>query len=250
MGKLDGKVAIITGGGTGIGRGIAVSFIAEGCTVVISGRRAEVLEKAKAELEADGGTVMAVQSDVTKEDEVISLFEQTVSLFGRLDILVNNAGVTLPPSGRRASIEETNYEDWLYIVSINLNGVFLCTREAIRVMKPQGGGRIINIGSISAHVPRENAVGYAATKHAMTGLTKATALENRQFGISCGQLNPGNTESEIMAETRASLGADANPMIPVSATAGAALYMAALPPEANVLDMTVMPLIQPYVGRG
>ena len=250
MGKLDGKVAIITGGGTGIGRGIADAFVSEGCAVVISGRRPEVLEKAKSELEASGGTAVAVQSDVSKEDEVINLFKQTVDQFGRLDILVNNAGVTLPPSGRRASVEETYYEDWLYIVSINLNGTFLCTREAIRVMRPQGGGRIINIGSISANVPRENAVGYAATKHAMTGLTKSTALENREFGISCGQLNPGNTESEIMAETRASLGADANPVIPVTATAGAALFMATLPPEANVLEMTVMPITQPYVGRG
>ena len=245
MGKLDGKIAIITGGGTGIGRGIADAFIAEGCTVVISGRRAEVLEKAKTELEAGGGTVMAVQSDVTKEDEVISLFEQTVTRFGRLDILVNNAGVN-----QSGPIDETSFEDWQYIVAINLSGPFLCTREAFKIMKKQGGGRIINIGSISAMVPRHGSVGYASTKHGMTGLTKTTALEGREFGISCGQLNPGNTESAIMIATRAREGADANPMIPVWTQGQAALYMATLPPEANVLEMTVMPLIQPFVGRG
>ena len=245
MGKLDGKVAIITGGGTGIGRGIADTLVSEGCTVVISGRRAEVLEKAKTELEAGGGTVMAVQSDVTKEDDVISLFEQTVTRFGRLDILVNNAGI-----GIRGPIEETSLEDWQRIVSINLTGPFLCTREAFKIMKPQGSGRIINIGSISAMVPRPNAVGYTSTKHGMTGLTKQTALEGRDFGISCGQLNPGNTESELMTATRAREGADANPMIPVSSQGDAALYMATLPPEANVLEMTVMPIIQPFVGRG
>lgn len=245
MGKLDGKVAIITGGGTGIGRGIADAFIAEGCTIVISGRRAEVLEKARTELVAGGGTVMTVQSDVTKEDNVISLFEQTVARFGRLDILVNNAGV-----GQSGPIDETSFEDWQYIVSINLSGPFLCTREAFKIMKKQGGGRIINIGSISAMVPRHGSVGYASTKHGMTGLTKSTALEGREFGISCGQLNPGNTESELMIATRAREGADANPMIPVWTQGQAALYMATLPPEANVLEMTVMPIIQPFVGRG
>jgi NAD(P)-dependent dehydrogenase (short-subunit alcohol dehydrogenase family) len=245
MGKLDGKVAIITGGGTGIGRGIADSFIAEACTVVISGRRVEVLEKAKSELEAGGGTAMAVQSDVTKEVDVISLFKQTVDRFGRVDILVNNAGVA-----QSGLIEDTSFEDWQTIVSINLSGPFLCTREAFKVMKPQGGGRIINVGSISAKVPRHGSVGYASTKHGMTGLTKTAALEGRDFGISCGQLNPGNTESEIMAATREREGADANPMIPVWTQGEAALYMATLPPEANVLEMTVMPLLQPFVGRG
>ncbi|MCH8236519.1 MAG: SDR family oxidoreductase, partial [Chloroflexi bacterium] len=178
-------------------------------------------------------------------DEVISLFEQTVARFGRLDILVNNAGV-----GQSGPIEETSFADWQYIVSINLSGPFLCTREAFKIMKKQGGGRIINIGSISAMVPRHGSVGYASTKHGMTGLTKSTALEGREFGISCGQLNPGNTESELMIATRAREGADANPMIPVWTQGQAALYMATLPPEANVLEMTVMPLIQPFVGRG
>lgn len=245
MGKLDGKIAIITGGGTGIGLGIADSFVAEGCTIVISGRRVEVLEKAKAKLEAGGGTVLAVQSDVTKEDDVISLFQQTVDKFGRVDILVNNAGIT-----QSGPLEDTSFEDWQTIVAINLSGPFLCTREAFKVMKPQGGGRIINIGSISAKVPRNGSVGYASTKHGMTGLTKTAALEGREFGISCGQLNPGNTESEIMAATREREGADANPMIPVWTQGEAALYMATLPPEANVLEMTVMPIIQPFVGRG
>ncbi len=245
MGKLDGKVAIITGGGTGIGRGIADSFISEGCTVVISGRRAEVLEKAKSELEAGGGTAMAVQSDVTKEADVISLFKQTVDRFDRVDILVNNAGIV-----QSGLIEDTSFENWQTIVSINLSGPFLCTREAFKVMKPQGGGRIINVGSISAKVPRHGTVGYASTKHGMTGLTKTAALEGREFGISCGQLNPGNTESEIMTATREREGADANPMIPVWTQGEAALYMATLPPEANVLEMTVLPIIQPFVGRG
>lgn len=245
MGKLDGKVAIITGGGTGIGRGIADSFIAEGCTIVISGRRAEVLEKAMGELESGGGTVMTVQSDVSKEADVIDLFEKTVERFGRVDILVNNAGVV-----QSGLIEDTSFEDWQYIVNINLSGPFLCTREAMKVMKPQGGGRIINVGSISSKVPRHGSVGYASTKHGMTGLTKTTALEGREFGISCGQLNPGNTESEIMASTREREGADANPMIPVWTQGEAALYMATLPPEANVLEMTVMPIVQPFVGRG
>jgi len=245
MGKLDGKVAIITGGGTGIGRGIAESFIAEGGIIVISGRRAGVLDNAKTELESGGGTVMALQSDVTKESDVISLFKQTIDRFGRVDILVNNAGVA-----QSGLIEDTSFEDWQTIVSINLSGPFLCTREAFKIMKPQGGGRIINVGSISAKVPRNGSVGYSSTKHGMTGLTKSTALEGREFGISCGQLNPGNTESEIMVATREREGANANPMIPVWTQGEAALYMATLPPEANVLEMTVMPIIQPFVGRG
>ncbi|MFP6680384.1 MAG: SDR family oxidoreductase [Dehalococcoidia bacterium] len=245
MGKLDGKVAIITGGGTGIGRGIAESFIGEGGIIVISGRRVEVLDNAKTELESGGGTVMAVQSDVTKESDVISLFKQTFDRFGRVDILVNNAGVA-----QSGLIEDTSFEDWQTIVSINLSGPFLCTREAFKIMKPQGGGRIINVGSISAKVPRNGSVGYSSTKHGMTGLTKSTALEGREFGISCGQLNPGNTESEIMVATREREGANANPMIPVWTQGEAALYMATLPPEANVLEMTVMPIIQPFVGRG
>ena len=188
---------------------------------------------------------MAVQSDVTKEADVISLFQQTVEKFGRVDILVNNAGIA-----QGGLIEDTSLEDWQTIVAINLSGPFLCTREAFKIMKPQGGGRIINIGSISAKVPRHGSVGYASTKHGMTGLTKTAALEGREFGISCGQLNPGNTESEIMTATREREGADANPMIPVWTQGEAALYMATLPPEANVLEMTVMPIIQPFVGRG
>ncbi len=246
MGQLDRKVAIVTGGGTGIGRGIARAFVDEGCKVVIAARGLGRLENAAREL-GDDDTVVAIQTDVTDEGSVIALFEKTLAQFGRLDILVNNSGIVAG-----AEIGDIPLERWDAVMAVNVRGVFLCTREAFRIMKIAGGGRIINIGSISAHRPREGAAPYTTSKHAITGLTRSTALDGRPYGISCGQLNPGNTAVEwrMAGEQAAGMELGDEPMIQVPDMAGAALCMATLPPEANVLEMTLLPVTQPYLGRG
>jgi NAD(P)-dependent dehydrogenase (short-subunit alcohol dehydrogenase family) len=247
MGKLDGKVAIVTGGGSGIGKGIARVFFAEGCRVVIAARGLERLEQATREI-GDGANVVAVQTDVTSEDSIRNLFEETLRLFGRLDILVNNAGIVAG-----GEIGDIPVERWDALMSVNVRGTFLCTREAFRIMKESGGGRIINIGSISSERPREGSAPYTTSKHAVTGLTRSTSLDGRPYGISCGQLNPGNTAVEWRsAGEQAAEGMELapEPMVKVSDMAGAALYMATLPPEANVQEMTVLPVAQEYIGRG
>lgn len=250
----EGKIALVTGGGTGLGRGIATALSAGGHVLVITGRRGEVLQAAAQEIAAEtGGTVRAVSCDVGDPNQVAALFETIRREFGRLDLLVNNAGSTVPP----VQIEEVSFEQWSGILAANLTGAFLCTQQAFRLMKAQEprGGRIINNGSISATTPRPNSAPYTATKHAITGLTKSTALDGRPFDIACGQIDIGNAATD-MTQKMSSGVLQANgeiapePTIPVKHVAEAVVYMAGLPLSANVLTMTVMATKMPLVGRG
>lgn len=249
-----GKIALVTGGGTGVGRGIAKALSAEGFTLVITGRRVDVLEAAAAQMVAEtGGAVRAVSCDVGDPGQVAALFETIRGEFGRLDLLVNNAGSNVPP----VPLEEVTFEQWSGILAANLTGAFLCTQAAFRLMKEQEprGGRIINNGSISATTPRPNSAPYTATKHAITGLTKSTALDGRPFDIACGQIDIGNAATD-MTQKMSSGVLQANgeiapePTIPVEHVAEAVVYMASLPLSANVLTMTVMATKMPLVGRG
>ena len=243
MGQLEGKISIITGGGTGIGLGIARAFVKEGAKVVLAARNIPRLEEAANELRGLGGTVEVVPTDVTQEAEVQSLFSRTMDTFGRLDIQVNNSGAF-----DGGPIDEITLETWNKVIGVNLTGVFLCTREAMRIMKAQKGGRIINIGSISSRMPRMNSAPYTSSKHAIIGLTKSTALEGRTYGISAGALHPGNVEVEWRAKSTSSM--DQESMMTPDDIAVAALAMAMLPPYVNMLDSTVLPVGQLYVGRG
>ena len=243
MGQLEGKISIITGGGTGIGLGIARAFVKEGAKVVLAARNLPRLEEAANELQGLGGTVEVVPTDVTQEAEVQALFSRTMDTFGRLDIQVNNSGAF-----DGGPIDEITLETWNKVIGVNLTGVFLCTREAMRIMKTQKGGRIINIGSISSRMPRMNSAPYTSSKHAVIGLTKSTALEGRPYGISAGALHPGNVEVEWRAKSTTSM--DQESMMTPDDIAVAALAMAVLPPYVNMLDTTVLPVEQLYVGRG
>ena len=243
MGQLEGKISIITGGGTGIGLGIARAFVKEGAKVVLAARNLPRLEEAANELQGLGGTVEVVPTDVTQEAEVQSLFSKTMDTFGRLDIQVNNSGAF-----DGGPIDEITLETWNKVIGVNLTGVFLCTREAMRIMKTQKGGRIINIGSISSRMPRMNSAPYTSSKHAVIGLTKSTALEGRPYGISAGALHPGNVEVEWRAKSTRSM--DQESMMTPDDIAVAALAMAVLPPYVNMLATTVLPVEQLYVGRG
>jgi len=247
MGKLDGKVAVITGGGTGIGKAIGKAFAEEGCDLVLAARNAERLNESASEIAALGAKTVAVPTDVANESDVIALFQKAMVEFGRVDLLVNNAGVIAGDP-----IEELSLEKWRAVFSVNVDGLMMCTREAFKIMKPQGRGRIINIGSVAANRPREWSAPYTSSKHAVTGLTKSTALDGREYGISCGQLNPGNTWVERRADGRSASGKDmgAEPMVETIDMANAALLMATMPPEANVLEMTVVPNTMVYLGRG
>ncbi len=247
MGKLDGKVAVVTGGGTGIGKAIGKAFAEEGCDLVLAARNAERLQESAEEIAATGVRVVPVPTDVASEPDVIALFERAMAEFGRVDLLVNNAGVIAGDP-----IDQLTLEKWRQTFSVNVDGLMMCTREAFKIMKTQGGGRIINIGSVASDRPREWSAPYTSSKHAVTGLTKSTALDGRDFGISCGQLNPGNTWVERRADGRSASGKDmgAEPMVETVDMANAALFMATLPPEANVLEMTVIPNMMVYLGRG
>ena len=247
MGKLDGKVAVITGGGTGIGKAIGKALAEEGCDIVLAARNAARLDESAAEIAALGVRTLAVPTDVAQESEVIALFERAMAEFRRVDLLVNNAGVI-----DGGPIDELTLEKWHATFSVNVDGLMMCTREAFKIMKGQGGGRIINIGSVASDRPREWSAPYTSSKHAVTGLTKSTALDGREYGISCGQLNPGNTWVERRADGRSASGKDmgAEPMVETVDMANAALFMATLPPEANVLEMTVIPNTMVYLGRG
>ena len=240
MGRLDEKVAVVTGGGTGIGKGIARAFASEGADLVIASRNRDRLEDTANELRGLGADVLVATADVGDEGQVVALFEQVVERFGRLDVLVNNSGVF-----ERAAIVDMSYEAWRSVVDVNLSGAFLCTREAMRIMKPQGGGRIINIGSISAQVPRYDSAPYTATKHGLVGLTKSTALEGREFGIAACCLHPGNVESDMTTVVEGK-----EPMMTQEEIASVALTMAALPPHVNMLEVIVLPVDQEYLGRG
>jgi NAD(P)-dependent dehydrogenase (short-subunit alcohol dehydrogenase family) len=247
------KVALVTGAGSGIGRAVALALLKDGYAVALAGRRPEALEKTAAQAESARSRALIVPTDVRDPIAVRSLFEKTKDTFGRLDLLFNNAGIGAPP----VLLEELSVEQWRQVVDINLSGAFYCTQEAFRLMKSQSprGGRIINNGSISAHTPRPNSAPYTATKHAITGLTKATALDGRCFDIACGQIDIGNAGTEMTARMKggvpqASGQIAVEPTMDVEHVARAVLYMANLPLDANVLFMTVMATGMPFVGRG
>ena len=247
----QGRVAIVTGAGSGIGRAVAIGMARDGYRVALAGRRREALEETAARAGADATLVVA--TDVTKPGDVARLFAGTVARFGRVDVLFNNAGISAPG----VPLEELADDQWQAVVDTNLTGPFLCTREAFRVMKAQSprGGRIINNGSISATAPRPNSAPYTATKHAITGLTKSTSLDGRKYDIACGQIDIGNAATEMaMAMTRGVPQANGStavePVMDVSHVVGAVLYMAGLPLDANVQFLTVMATKMPFVGRG
>jgi NAD(P)-dependent dehydrogenase (short-subunit alcohol dehydrogenase family) len=249
----NGKIALVTGAGSGIGRATALVLLQEGYSVVLAGRRTEVLERTAAEAEPDGARALVVPADVSDPSSVRALFEKTAEAFGRLDVLFNNAGTGAPA----VPLEELTVEQWRRVVDVNLTGAFLCTREAFRLMKGQTprGGRIINNGSLSAYVPRPNSAPYTATKHAITGLTRATALDGRKYDIACGQIDIGNAETDLTARMKegvpqASGERAVEPTMDVAHVARAVAYMASLPLDANVLFLTVMATRMPFVGRG
>ena len=248
----NGKVAIVTGGGTGIGKAAALALLRDGWCVAIAGRRKELLEQVATEADAPG-SALAVQTDVTDPASVEALFAATVKAWGRVDLLFNNAGMGLGGS----LLEDIAIEDWKRVVDTNLNGMFYGIREAFRVMKAQSpmGGRIINNGSISAHAPRPNSVAYTATKHAVTGLTKTASLDGRKYDIAVGQIDIGNALTELAARMgkgvpQANGEIAIEPLMDVNIVGQSVLYMANLPLEANVLFHTVMATKMPFVGRG
>jgi len=242
MGKLENKVCIITGASSGIGREIANSFSREGAKLILAARRLDKLDELANELKKGNDTTV-VQTDVSNEKDITNLFEITKQKYNQLDIVVNNAGIF-----DGGSIESLSLETWSKTITVNLTGVFLCTREAFKIMKPQKNGRIINIGSISGQMPRMNSAPYTSSKHGLIGLTKSSALEGRAHGISVGCLNPGNVLTEWRDDSAGSMHQE--PMMDTSAIAAAALTMAAMPPEVNMLDTTVLPIGQLYIGRG
>jgi NAD(P)-dependent dehydrogenase (short-subunit alcohol dehydrogenase family) len=251
MGTHD-KVAIVTGGGSGIGKAAALALLREGYCVALAGRRADLLEKAATESDA-GSRVLAVPTDVGNPDSVRALFDRTIEAFGRLDLLFNNAGIGAPAVG----LEDLPFEKWKAVVDTNLTGAFLCTQQAIRIMKSQTpmGGRIINNGSISAHAPRPNSAPYTSTKHAITGLTKSTSLDGRKYDIACGQIDIGNALTDLAARMangvpQANGTVAVEPLMDVEHVANAIVHMASLPLDTNVQFMTIMATKMPFVGRG
>jgi NAD(P)-dependent dehydrogenase (short-subunit alcohol dehydrogenase family) len=249
----NGKIALVTGAGSGIGRAASLALHAAGFSVVLAGRRAAELEKTAESADPSGGKMLAVPTDISKPGEILALFAKTKEGFGRLDVLFNNAGIGAPG----IPMEELTYEQWSKVVAVNLTGAFLCAQEAIKMMKAQQprGGRIINNGSISAHTPRPNSAPYTATKHAITGLTKSISLDGRKFDIACGQIDIGNAETPMtarMAEGVPQADGSRKPeaRMDVRHVADAVVYMANLPLDANVLFMTVMANQMPFVGRG
>ena len=247
------KVAIVTGAGTGIGKHTALALLEAGYSVVFAGRRLGPLETAVEEAGRQASQALIVPTDVSQPASVRALFAKTKEAYGRVDLLFNNAGTGAPP----VPLEDLTYDQWKSVVGVNLTGAFLCTQEAFKMMKNQEpmGGRIINNGSISAHVPRPNSAPYTATKHAITGLTKATALDGRKYDIACGQIDIGNAETEMTARMKdgvrqADGSVQVEPTMDVDHVARAVVYMASLPLDANVQFMTVMATKMPFVGRG
>ena len=247
------SIALVTGAGTGIGRATALALLRAGYGVVLAGRRAGPLNQAVADAGALGTNALAVPTDVGDPLSVKALFDATQARFGRLDLLFNNAGTGAPP----LPLDELSYAQWKAVVDVNLTGAFLCTQQAFRLMKNQSprGGRIINNGSISAHAPRPNSAPYTATKHAITGLTKATSLDGRAFDIACGQIDIGNAATDMTERmTKGVLQPNGElqpePRMDVEHVANAIVHMAALPLESNVQFMTIMATKMPFVGRG
>jgi NAD(P)-dependent dehydrogenase (short-subunit alcohol dehydrogenase family) len=243
MGKLTGKIAIVTGASRGIGRGIAAALVREGATLVVNGRDSDRLESVAAELRSAGAAVEALAGDVAQEQIVNQLFALAVERFGRLDLLVNNAGAF-----DGGPLDAFDIATWDRVLATNLRAPFLCTRAALAIMKRQRSGRIINIGSISANRVRPNSAAYSASKHGLWGLTQVAALEGREYGVTVCCLNPGNIAVERRQESTAV--EDSEPMIAVSDIAEVALLMATLPPNVEMLEATVLPHEQQYVGRG
>ena len=249
----NGKVALVTGAGSGIGQRTSLALLKEGYSVALAGRREEALESTVDLAGPDAERALPVPSDVTDPDAVRLLFEKTKEELGRLDLLFNNAGMGAPG----VPLEDLTFEQWTAVVNVNLTGVFLCTREAFRIMKDQDprGGRIINNGSVSAHVPRPNSAPYTATKHAVQGLTRATSLDGRKYDIACGQIDIGNAATDMtrrmddgVPQPDGSMMVE--PRMDADDVARAVVYMASLPLEANVQFMTVMATKMPYIGRG
>src|SRR5262245_5905091 len=249
------KVALVTGAGTGVGKAVSLALMREGYAVVLAGRRQDKLEETAQEGKATGAKTLVVPTDVSDPDSIKALFAKTKATFGRLDVLFNNAGIGAPA----VPLEDLPLETWRKVVDTNLTGIFLCTQEAIRLMKAQDprGGRIINNGSISAHTPRPRSAAYTATKHAVTGLTKSTALDCRGYNITCGQIDIGNAATpltERMVQGQGVMQADGRmavePRMNVDDVGRAVVYMANLPLDTNVLFLTVMANLMPFVGRG
>ncbi len=247
------KVAIVTGAGSGIGKAVAVALLKEGYRVALAGRRKDRLEQAVAEAGPAGAQALAIPTDVADHQSIQGLFARTKEAFGRLDLLFNNAGIGAPG----VPLEDLTYAQWKAVVDTNLTGSFLCTQEAFKLMKSQDprGGRIINNGSISAHVPRPNSAPYTSTKHAITGLTRSTSLDGRKYDIACSQIDIGNALTDLAARMASGV-PQANgtvaiePLMDVAHVASAVLYMASLPLDANVQFMTVMATKMPFIGRG
>lgn len=253
MKENKGKIALVTGAGTGIGRAVALNLLKVGWTVVLTGRRLESLQETARKAGPEADRAIPITADVTDPDSVKSLFRETFEKCGRLDLLFNNAGASSPP----LLLEDLSFEQWKAVVDVNLTGVFLCTQEAFKLMKSQSprGGRIINNGSISATAPRPNSAPYTATKHAITGLTKSTALDGRKYDIACGQIDIGNAATEMTSKmANGIVQADgriaSEPRMDVEHVASSVVHMANLPLDANVLFMTVMATKMPFVGRG
>ena len=251
--KASGKVAVVTGAGSGIGRAVALALMGEGYAVALAGRRRDALQKTVEQGKATPGTSLAVPTDVGDRASVQALFAAVRENFGRLDVLFNNAGTGAPA----VPLEDLPFEQWQAVVAANLTGSFLCAQEAIKMMKAQApqGGRIINNGSISAHAPRPNSVAYTATKHAITGLTKSISLDCRKYDIACGQIDIGNAATEMTDRmTKGVLQPNGETMVEprmdVRHVASAVVYMASLPLDANVQFMTVMATKMPFLGRG
>jgi NAD(P)-dependent dehydrogenase (short-subunit alcohol dehydrogenase family) len=247
------KTAIVTGAGSGIGRAVAIGLLEQGYAVVLAGRRADRLQQTVANADVHAARALAVPTDVTDPASVQALFERARDTFGRLDLLFNNAGTSTP----NMPLEDLTVEQWRSVIDVNLTGAFLCTQQAFRLMKTQQprGGRIINNGSISAHVPRPNSAPYASSKHGISGLTKATALDGRKYDIACGQIDIGNARTDMTAKF--AIGAlqaggemAVEPFLDVAHVVQAVTYMAGLPLDANVLSLTVMATKMPFVGRG
>lgn len=244
MSRLNGTVALVTGGNKGIGKAIARGLAAEGARLTITARGRDELLRAADEIRAaTDADVLAIAADVTDESQVVDLFAHAMEKYGQLDVLVNNAGAF-----DGGLLDQLSIEAWDHVLAVNLRAPFLCTREAMRIMKRQGGGRIINIGSISAQRVRPGSAPYSASKHGLWGLTQVTALEGRDHNISCGCLHPGN----VRVERRVSSGKaeDEEPMMTPEEIAQSAVLMATLPPHVNMLEAIVLPLGQLYVGRG